>query len=283
MKTKETIRVLLVEDDPTDLEHLQKAFADLPNTRFELKTASRLSEALQTLGASRFQIVLLDLNLPDSTGVETFDAIHRKFPQVPVLVLATAEDEFTTTQAVEQGAQDYLVKQQIGAPLLTRSIHYAIERSRLQQALAAKRQKEQQEREFVDIDRLSQPPGTAVTARIYSSGALRETAPDEFESFVDRYKDSLELALEQRIFKGERTGGEQLQALADDLGLLRASPRDVIEIHSNALKQKVNDVPWQKSQAFLQEGRFLVLELMGYLTGFYRSHAPMQRIRQMKS
>jgi hypothetical protein len=157
---------------------------------------------------------------------------------------------------------------------LKRSIRYAIERNRLLQALAEKRQKEQQEREFIGIDRLSQAPGTTVTARMYSGGALRETAPDEFQSLLERYMQALDDALKLRLFKVKTDTTESLQSVADDLGFLRATPRDVIEIHSTALKQMVDDVPWQKAQAYMQEGRLTVLELMGYLTGFYRNFYP---------
>lgn len=274
MSTKETIRVLLVEHDPTDVKRLRRAFVGLGEAKFELSMVGTLAEALESLRSKRYDIVLLTLELPDSSGVETFARIHGQAPYLPVLVLAASDDEFLAAQAVEQGAQDYLVKQQIGSPLLTRSIRYAIERSRLLQQLAAKRQREQQEREFSGIDRLSQPPGTSVTARMFSGGALRETAAEQFEMLVRRYMQVLDHALERRCFRIENNGADGLQDIADDLGFLRATPRDVVDVHSTALKKKVENVPWQKAQAYLQEGRLTVLELMGHLTAHYRNYYP---------
>ena len=83
----------------------------------------------------------------------------------------------------------------------------------------------------------------------------------------------MDLALEQRVYKVEHHTSEKLRLIADELGFVRAGPRDVAEIHSRALKQKRSEVSLQKFQAYVEEGRLTVLELMGYLASYYRLYS----------
>jgi hypothetical protein len=88
---------------------------------------------------------------------------------------------------------------------------------------------------------------------------------------VQRYAELLDLAVEQRAYKVEHRLSDALRAVADDLGFLNAGPRDVVELHTAALKQRITGVPALKAQAYIDEARVMVLELMGYLVAYYRS------------
>ena len=103
---------------------------------------------------------------------------------------------------------------------------------------------------------------------------LRESQPRAFEELEGLYGDVIELALEQRQFKVEHNVSDALRSIADDLGFLRAGPRDVVELHSSALKRKIGESNPAKARAYAEEGRFMALELMGYLVSFYRSYLP---------
>jgi hypothetical protein len=102
---------------------------------------------------------------------------------------------------------------------------------------------------------------------------LRVGAPAAFETLTRRYGELLDLALEQRGYKVDHRLPETLRALADELGRVRAGPRDVIELHTAALRTRTARGPSRKAQAYTEEAHVMVLELMGYLAGHYRRHA----------
>jgi signal transduction histidine kinase len=126
----EVIRVLLVEDDPEDVLLLRETLSDVPSVQFDVTHVGTLGEALPRLGEPGFEVVLLDLSLPDSQGFETFGTVKASGSEVPVVVLTGLDDETLALRAVQAGAQDYLVKGRADGELLCRSIRYAIERQR---------------------------------------------------------------------------------------------------------------------------------------------------------
>ncbi len=129
------IKVLLVEDDLAQAD-LIRALLDTANGGdFEIDHVQRLSEAKQRALETDPQVVLLDLNLPDSYGLVGFQELHRVAPWLPVIILTNVKDENEAARAVRLGAQDYLIKREVETALLIRSIRYAIERQRAEEAL----------------------------------------------------------------------------------------------------------------------------------------------------
>jgi two-component system, NarL family, sensor histidine kinase UhpB len=126
------MRILMVEDNPGDVrllrEHLleDRSIAEV----FQLVHVDRLMPALEFLGKNSFDAVLLDLSLPDSEGIETLMRMHIASPGVPIVVLTNLYDEAVGLQVLHAGAQDYLVKEEMTASLLRRSLRYAVERKR---------------------------------------------------------------------------------------------------------------------------------------------------------
>jgi len=131
-------RILLVEDNPGDARLLRESLMEVGSFRFDLTHVSTLSAGLERLAESVIDVVLLDLSLPDSLGLDSFIQVHAQAPGVPFVVLTGLADETLAIAAVREGAQDYLVKGQVDRELLVRSIHYAIERKRSDQALLQK-------------------------------------------------------------------------------------------------------------------------------------------------
>ncbi|NOT53588.1 MAG: PAS domain S-box protein, partial [Deltaproteobacteria bacterium] len=128
--------ILLVEDNPADARLIQTVLT--PHAaHYPLVHVERLSDALTRLSQQEFAAVLLDLSLPDSSGFDTIRPIQTQAPQIPIIVLTGLDDEGVATKAVQEGAQDYLVKGQMVASALLRTIRYAIERHRLRQELRA--------------------------------------------------------------------------------------------------------------------------------------------------
>ena len=133
----QSVHILLVEDDPDDVWVMRNLLGDRWDGPFKLSHVELLSAGLERLAEGRFDIILLDLSLPDSQGLETFFTMHAQARDVPIVVLSGYSDESTAVRAVQAGAQDYLVKGQVDDNLLVRSIRYAIERTRLHKAEAA--------------------------------------------------------------------------------------------------------------------------------------------------
>lgn len=129
------VRVLLIEDNPVDAQLTQDILAEWANDRFDLTRVGTLSEGLARLARDRFDAVLLDLSLPDAQGLNTVTQVLATSPGIPIVVLTGYDDQELALQAVQQGAQDYLVKGQAQADLLSRAIRYAIERKRTEERL----------------------------------------------------------------------------------------------------------------------------------------------------
>jgi len=125
------LRVLLVEDFEEHLHLFTELLATQPEA-FELEMATSLAEARTRLNSGKYDVILLDLGLPDSDGIETYERIAEAAPELPVVVLSGTGDSALAFQTVERGAQDYLAKGIVDADLLARSIRYAVERKRNQ-------------------------------------------------------------------------------------------------------------------------------------------------------
>ena len=124
--------VLLIEDNPGDARLIREMIAEDPDMPFRVHCAERLGEGLDWLAAGETALVLLDLSLPDSFGLETFTKVFAHSPTVPIIVLTGNDDQNVALSAVKGGAQDYLVKGRLDRELLLRSMAYSIERKRYQ-------------------------------------------------------------------------------------------------------------------------------------------------------
>lgn len=127
--------ILLVEDSPADARLVKEMLVD-EGASFELVVAGSIEAAMKRLGQDSFDIVLMDLVLPDGQGINAFKALHEKASGVPFVVFTGLSDEALAIKAVQEGAQDYLVKGRVSGALLVRSIRYAIERHRSERTFA---------------------------------------------------------------------------------------------------------------------------------------------------
>lgn len=133
-----SIKALLVEDNPGDAFLIKEMLSTADRVgdagpSFELEHVVRLSRGLERLARGGIDVLLLDLSLPDSRGLDTFVQANSHSPEVPIVVLSGLDDRELATRAVREGAQDYLVKGQVDGSLLVRSIRYAIERKQAEQ------------------------------------------------------------------------------------------------------------------------------------------------------
>lgn len=123
--------MLVVEDSPADAALVGEYLRDVPGAIYELETVETLGEALSVLSRRNVDVVLLDLSLPDSSGIETVRTVIGRHPRVAIVVLTGLQDEQLALQAVRYGAQDYLDKRQLTSSMLHRSIAYSLERKKI--------------------------------------------------------------------------------------------------------------------------------------------------------
>src|SRR5260370_22698888 len=130
--TPSTTKILLVEDNPGDARLLQEAFGEITKMRFQFILCSTLRQALESLANDRPDVCLLDLVLQDAQGLQAVQSVHRESQDLPIVVLTVLNDESLAIEALQRGAQDYLVKGKIDGHTLWRSLRYAMERQRVQ-------------------------------------------------------------------------------------------------------------------------------------------------------
>jgi PleD family two-component response regulator len=124
------LRVLVVEDDAEMAALLRARLEGARGRFFEIAVAASLEQALRQLAAATPDVVLLDLNLPDSAGEETFRRVRERAADAPVVVLTSVEDDALSDRLVGAGAQDYLVKGEIAGSIVARTLRHAVERRR---------------------------------------------------------------------------------------------------------------------------------------------------------
>lgn len=128
--SSEPIRVLLIEDNKGDATIILKMLKESELSEFELTHYLRLETGLKDLEKNKYDLILLNLGLPDSIGMESFNCVLDKNPSVPIIILTGLSNEKFGIEAVKCGAQDYLVKGEFNGKLLVRAIQYAIERKK---------------------------------------------------------------------------------------------------------------------------------------------------------
>src|ERR1700681_5019765 len=219
MMEHEPAQILLIEDNPGDAD-LVRLWLVESKSDVQVNCVPRLADALACLDAETPTLVLLDLNLPDSHGAETFRRIMQKAPNVPVVILSGQDDEALAIKAVHLGVQDYLVKGDITGKQLERAIRYAVERQGLLRALDISRK---QQIEFKDqfLTHVSHELRTPLTCihqyvTLLLDGLAGATTPDQTDHLKTVLKSVNQLHAMIR---------DLLEATRADSGKLRVEPR----------------------------------------------------------
>jgi len=226
----QAVQVLLVEDNPGDARLLNELLQESTSLKVELTHLGSMKEALSHLATKVANIVLLDLGLPDASGIAAVRELHAMAPRVPLVVLTGMDDETVATQALQEGAQDYLVKGQIQAQMLIRALRHAIERKRMLVETEQVRALQLQLRdEFISI--VSHELRTPLTSirgglGLIEAGVLGEL-PEKAETMV-------KIALQN---------SERLVRIINDI-------LDVEKIKSGGLEMQIKSLP---VQALLQQ------------------------------
>lgn len=136
-----TTSILLIEDNPGDIILIEEMLKQVTSFKFNLVSVETLKDAVDSFQKENFDIILLDLNLPDSNGYETFHSVFNCCNKVPIILISGLGDVELSFKLICEGAQDYLVKQDLNPVLLVKSIQYSIERDRIEKSLVTDREK----------------------------------------------------------------------------------------------------------------------------------------------
>ena len=267
------VEVLLVDPSPAAAERLAAALAEgapktdgAPETdgapatpapaELRLTRVERWSDAAGRLDRGEIDVVLLGLPGGDQ-GVLPLVELRARMPEVPVVVLAAADDEPLAVKAVQLGATDYLLTERLYGTLLRRCVRHAVEAERVRSRL-----REHQAQWPPSLRPTGDVPGRAAS--------LRTALPRTFDELVEDYGRLLDHAVDRVLYRVEHTLDLDMGQLARRAGELRAGPRDVIEIHAAAIKAKEQEAGPQRMRLYAAEGQVRLLELMGHLVTFYR-------------
>ena len=135
-----TKKVLLIEDNPADIRFIQEILKETKTKELELICVKSLDEAVKSFSKFLYKAILLDLGLPDSQGLKTLIKIQEVKPELPIVVMTGLDDENVGLQAVKEGAQDYLIKDNVNGYLLTRALNYAVERKKTEEEIKKSRE-----------------------------------------------------------------------------------------------------------------------------------------------
>ncbi|MCG8634805.1 MAG: response regulator [Desulfobacterales bacterium] len=262
--------ILLVEDDPGDAV----LFRSLIGSVSSLDTAERLKEALGFLSEKTYSVVFLDLNLPDSRGVQTIKAVYENASEIPIIVMTNVSDDGMAELALQEGAQDYLIKGEYDEAYLNRSIRYATERNRLTLSLkrALDDRKELETALSHQRELLTGWQQGSVTASMAGVGPLHQRESEAFVQLQDDYSDLIEAYLEKLNYR-KSLSNLGIEKLAARIGRLNGGPKDVIDLHLRVIEDKSLGAAPLKVRGYTLEGRLFALELMGFLADYYRVRA----------
>lgn len=238
------IHILLVEDNPGDARLVSEMLADARAGTFILVHIDSFTEALKRLTQQHFDIILLDLMLPDSRGLETLTRVQMAVPHMPIVVMSRMHDEALALQAVQHRAQDYLIKGQVDTQLLVRSLRYAIERKRAEERM----------QHMVTHDALTNLPNRMLFIDRLAQALIHAPRHDRMVAILlmnlDRFKrvndtlghpvgDLLLIAMAERLSDVLRKGDTVSRLVGDEFALILddiADPADV-----SGIAQKVSD------------------------------------------
>lgn len=267
------LHILVVEDSQDDTELLMNEVRR--GGYVPLYERVETAESMQTtLNQQAWDIIISDYRMPHFSGIDALAVLQESDYDLPFIIVSGVIGEEQAVAAMRAGAHDYLMKDNLIrlVPVIERERREAEVRREQRQA-QAELKRLQRERERHSLEQISRQPQTAVTAQKFGSQPLQQVSPAHFDNLRERYSALIDMALEQRAYKVTYSLSDKLRGLAEEMGAIRVSPRDVVEIHNASLRQKRHGLTEAKADAYIEEGRLMLLELMGYLVAHYRNYA----------
>ncbi len=271
--------ILIVDDDPRVTSSLARSLRD----RFTVFTATDAESALRILERQPVAVIVTDQRMPQMTGVELLARARELQPDARGFIISGYTDPEALAEALNLGSVHGFMAKPWDIAALRRKLEQLVQEYQLavserraareaQTQIAVLRQMlDQAQSDYLSTLELVSwetelPPATPQL----SGSPLALSSSVVFQDVVASYRSLLELAAEQRGLHDQRSMPDRLRVLSERLGLLWAGPRDLIEIHTTALRQLCRGQTPQRIAVYMEEGRLILLELMGHLVNFYR-------------
>ncbi|MDQ7823312.1 MAG: response regulator [Candidatus Eremiobacteraeota bacterium] len=260
--------VLLITHDSETVESITDMLMEV----MKVTSMGLFDDALQHLRSEPCDVIIMDFLLPGISGVPALEKLREACPRHPVVILMESDQNETALAALKAGARDFCIKKNLTGVLL----RHVIKRVTLLQSLSREHEetieKEAREHELQGLERLSSLHHRCIASRVLGIADLSEALPGPFEELVNEYEASVRLAMDERFYRLDHNVASKLRELGDCLGMYRAGPRDVMDIHIHAMSKIIREsTTQQKFQTCIDEGRVALARLMGYLTLFYRN------------
>jgi CheY-like chemotaxis protein len=264
-------RILFIGDSSSAAKRLEESLAIGMGDSAVVVAPVTVDSALLELAEDGCDLLFVDIDSAGSGWIETVEKLRSRAPGTPLIVIGSRGEETQAIQALQAGAQDCLSAPEVeGLPLL-RAVRYAIERNRFQVQLEETHAQGWRDREIGGLNALSGPAPLPVSERSLGSMPMPQRVPEDFDQLVRGYGELLDRALLGRTPKEYNKLVSDLNDIADRLGMLGAGPRDVVDLHKIAMSARLENQSARKNKAYVEEGRLLLVQLMGHLVSYYRN------------
>lgn len=269
---KSIIHILLIDSKDEQLNYIRSILDQVENFNYTIDRKSNVEEGLSEIVKKPINIVILSLrgNEPDDSIL--IETACNFIPDIAIIVLTAYHNVELEIAAMKAGAEDFIVKEDINPNLLIRSIVYSMERKKLRKQLEYARLEQQQKRENQRYDDFFNTKNTSITAQLFGDDPVAKSVPELFNRLVTLYEAFIDLAVEEQIYKVNNNLSREVMLFSEQLGFLKATPQDIVEVHSQALKNKMKVFNPQKLKVYTEEARLLLIEIMGYLAMHYRKY-----------
>lgn len=268
----EDLYKVLLLDGAADTEWIETMLADsvgaAPSAIVHCETTAALLGSLHT---APFDLVLVGMHKDPAHGLEAIRAIRDADPAIPILAVTGHCDREAGLLAIRAGAQDYVARSESTSRRLAQTIDYAIERNRLRHRIEVAKETEAREQEFNSLKNLCGPAPLPISGRSFGSIPLRDRSPQAFLDLARQYEKLILVASTSTSLQHREQIADDLNVIADRLGVLNAGPRDVIDLHKMAISKRLEGLSVGRARSAIEDGRMMLLQLMGYLVSFYRN------------
>lgn len=233
--------------------------------------ADEPAAAMAMLGRRNIDLIVYVLDAGSGqAGLATLRRVREFAFSTPVVCLANFDQDDDMTTVIRAGAHECVDRRHPNTEGFCRAVRSAIARGGFLRSLEERQENAARDREMGGLSSIGNLSPLPITGRSFGMMSLIDRAPHKFSEFVAQYSALLDLALEERTVRVESRLSEELHNLADRLGVFGAGPRDIIDLHKSAITCRLEGQPLRRARAYVEEGRLVLLQIMGFLASFYR-------------
>lgn len=237
----------------------------------EIRDAGSAEDALAQIRDAACDLIVVDLEpVSQADGLTLVRRLSEALPTMPLVAL-TADCDDELIMAVLQAGADECLDKNSSHDAARHGFSHAIAHASSKAAIDERRTRAEHDRELLGLSTLCGPSPLPITERSFGMMPLASRAPQQFAKLVRIYGVVLDSAMQHRAMKQDGDPTIELNDLADQLGILGAGPRDVIDLHKAVIAAGIQAQGRRSAKAYLEESRLLLLQLMGYLVSFYRN------------